>query len=89
MVVLLAAVVRWLLGSATVARFDGAGLFHCWATTMRVKTLSSRFGQGMVLLARRRHSLLGGDIGHLGCLPWLCLGPTASSSTWYFAVDAL
>jgi hypothetical protein len=40
MVVVWAAVVRWLLGSATVARFDGAGQVHCSATTMRVKTLS-------------------------------------------------
>jgi hypothetical protein len=27
----------------------------------------------------------GGDIGHLGCLPGLRLGPAASSSTWCFA----
>jgi hypothetical protein len=40
---------------------------------------------GTVSLARRRHSLFGGDIGHLGCLPRLRLGPAASSSTWCFA----
>jgi hypothetical protein len=36
-------------------------------------------------LARRRHSLLGGDIGHLGCLPRLRLGPPAAAATWCFA----